>query len=160
MFIIRSVKFYPDWVCTAGDRTPDDPSHPATDWQLPVRIPRVYTTGPRTDVWRVWIGADVVWTTRDKHRGLETIHRVQWIWWCLPSNTVVLGSCRRAKPTRQSTVVTVLYRKLPCPVWWLLSFGWWRGATEVHHQSGHLPTPAPAHSQYLHQSTEITWISQ
>lgn len=39
--------------------------------------------------------------------------------------------------------------QLPCPVWWLLSFGWWRGATEVHHQSGHLPTPAPAHSQYL-----------
>lgn len=25
---------------------------------------------------------------------------------------VVLGSCRRAKPTRQSTVVTVLYRKV------------------------------------------------
>lgn len=39
--------------------------------------------------------------------------------------------------------------QLPCPVWWLLSFGWWRGATEVHHQSGHLPTPAPAHGQYL-----------
>lgn len=25
---------------------------------------------------------------------------------------VVLGSCRRTKPTRQSTVVTVLYRKV------------------------------------------------
>lgn len=36
----------------------------------------------------IWLtGADVVWTTRDKHRGLETIHGVQWIWWCLPSNT-------------------------------------------------------------------------
>lgn len=42
--------------------------------------------------------------------------------------------------------------QLPCPVWWLLSFGWWWGATEVHHQSGHLPTPAPAHSQYLVRS--------
>lgn len=42
--------------------------------------------------------------------------------------------------------------QFPCPIWWLLSFGWWWGATEVHHQSGHLPTPAPAHSQYLVRS--------
>lgn len=52
----HSVILYLEGVCTAGDRTPDDPSHPATDRQLPVRIPWVYTTGPRTDVWRVWIG--------------------------------------------------------------------------------------------------------
>lgn len=48
---------------------------------------KIYTTTV-DDIWLT--GTDVVWTTRDKHRGLETIHGVQWIWRCLSSNT---GTC-------------------------------------------------------------------